>query len=215
MEERILFTSESVSEGHPDKVCDQIADAILDACLKQDKDAHVACEVFVTTNYVLVGGEISPLPMFDVEALVRKVIREIGYDKPEYNFSDKTVKVDLKIKGQSPDIAQAVTRIKPEDIGAGDQGIMFGYASNETKGYMPLAIVIAHKIMRVASEKRKNGEFKFARPDMKEWAWRNQTVFLIIRLLDFTGLVDLQILNYCGYGHDTKKPKGNVWYGLS
>ena len=167
MEERILFTSESVSEGHPDKVCDQIADAILDACLKQDKDAHVACEVFVTTNYVLVGGEISPLPMFDVEALVRKVIREIGYDKPEYNFSDKTVKVDLKIKGQSPDIAQAVTRIKPEDIGAGDQGIMFGYASNETKGYMPLAIVIAHKIMRVASEKRKNGEFKFARPDMK------------------------------------------------
>ena len=167
MEERILFTSESVSEGHPDKVCDQIADAILDACLKQDKDAHVACEVFVTTNYVLVGGEISPLPMFNVEALVRKVIREIGYDKPEYNFSDKTVKVDLKIKGQSPDIAQAVTRIKPEDIGAGDQGIMFGYASNETKGYMPLAIVIAHKIMRVASEKRKNGEFKFARPDMK------------------------------------------------
>ena len=134
MLEKILFTSESVSEGHPDKVCDQIADAILDACLKQDKNSKVACEVFVTTNYVLVGGEISPNPKFDVEALVRKVIKEIGYDKPEYNFSDKTVKVDLKIKKQSENIAQAVIRKRPEDVGAGDQGIMFGYASNETKG---------------------------------------------------------------------------------
>ena len=167
MLEKILFTSESVSEGHPDKVCDQIADAILDACLKQDKNSKVACEVFVTTNYVLVGGEISPNPKFDVEALVRKVIKEIGYDKPEYNFSDKTVKVDLKIKKQSENIAQAVIRKRPEDVGAGDQGIMFGYASNETKGYMPLAISIAHKLMRVASEKRKAGEFKYARPDMK------------------------------------------------
>ncbi len=167
MEEKILFTSESVSEGHPDKVCDQIADAILDACLKQDKNAKVACEVFVTSNYVLVGGEITPRPNFDVESLVRKVIREIGYDKPEYNFSDKTVKVELKIKNQSQNIAQAVIKPSDEEIGAGDQGIMFGFASNETKGYMPLAISIAHKLMRVASEKRKSGEFKYARPDMK------------------------------------------------
>ncbi len=165
--EKLLFTSESVSEGHPDKVCDQIADAILDACLKENPESKVACEVFVTTNYVLVGGEITPFPKFDIESLVRKVIKEIGYDKPEYNFSDKTVKVDLRIKGQSPDIAQAVIKPRPEDIGAGDQGIMFGYASNETKGYMPLAISIAHKIMRVASNKRKSGEFKYARPDMK------------------------------------------------
>lgn len=167
MKEKILFTSESVSEGHPDKVCDQIADAILDACLKDNPDVKVACEVFVTTNYVLVGGEITPYPTFDIEKLVRSVIKSIGYTKPEYNFSDKTVQIDIKIKGQSHDIAQAVIREKPEEVGAGDQGIMFGYASNETKGYMPLAISIAHKLMRVASNKRKEGSFKFARPDMK------------------------------------------------
>ena len=167
MKEKILFTSESVSDGHPDKVCDQIADAILDACLKDNKDVRVACEVFVTTNYVLVGGEITPYPSFDIEKLVRSVIKSIGYTKPEYNFCDSTVKVDIKIKGQSHDIDQAVTRSKPEEVGAGDQGIMFCYASNETKGYMPLAISIAHKLMRVASNKRKEGSFKYARPDMK------------------------------------------------
>ncbi len=167
MKEKILFTSESVSDGHPDKVCDQIADAILDACLKENPDVKVACEVFVTTNYVIVGGEITPYPSFDIEKLVRDVIKSIGYTKPEYNFSDKTVAIELKIKSQSPDIAQAVIREKPEEVGAGDQGIMFGYASNETKGYMPLAISIAHKLMRVASQKRKEGKFKYARPDMK------------------------------------------------
>ena len=167
MKEKILYTSESVSDGHPDKVSDQIADAILDACLKENKDVKVACEVFVTTNYVLVGGEISPFPKFDIEKLVRDVIKNIGYTKHEYNFSYDTVKIDLKIKGQSHDIFQAVEKGKPEEVGAGDQGIMFGYASNETKGYMPLAISIAHKLMRVASQKRKEGKFKYARPDMK------------------------------------------------
>ena len=162
MEEKNLFTSESVSEGHPDKVCDQIADEVLDYCLSIDPNSRVACEVFATTNYVLIGGEITSLAKPDYEKIVKDVMTRIGYTKDEYGFSVNKVKVDVKVKQQSSNIAQGV------DIGgAGDQGIMFGYATNETKGYMPLAISIAHKLVRTATALRKSGEFKYARPDMK------------------------------------------------
>ena len=162
-----LFTSESVSEGHPDKVCDQISDAVLDNCLKQDPNSRVACEVFCTTDYVLIGGEITSNAKIDFEKIVKDVIRDIGYTNPDIGFSDKTVKIDVKIKPQSRDIALGVDARKEEDIGAGDQGIMFGYASNESEGYMPLAIVIAHKLVRTATKLRKDGKFRWARPDMK------------------------------------------------
>ncbi len=162
-----LFTSESVSEGHPDKVCDQISDAVLDNCLKQDPNSRVACEVFCTTDYVLIGGEITSNAKIDFEKIVKDVIRDIGYTNPDIGFSDKTVKIDVKIKPQSRDIALGVDASKEEDTGAGDQGIMFGYASNESEGYMPLAIVIAHKLVRTATKLRKEGKFRWARPDMK------------------------------------------------
>lgn len=162
-----LFTSESVSEGHPDKLCDKIADSILDYCLSVDPNSRVACEVFATTDYVLIGGEITSIAKPDYDKIARDVIREIGYTNPDYGFSDKTARIDVRVKEQSENIARGVNAVRSEDIGAGDQGIMFGYASNETKGYMPLAISIAHKLVRVATQKRKNGEFKHARPDMK------------------------------------------------
>ena len=162
-----LFTSESVSEGHPDKVCDQISDAVLDNCLKQDPNSRVACEVFCTTDYVLIGGEITSNAKIDFEKIVKDVIRDIGYTNPDIGFSDKTVKIDVKIKPQSRDIALGVDARKEEDTGAGDQGIMYGYASNESEGYMPLAIVIAHKLVRTATKLRKDGKFRWARPDMK------------------------------------------------
>ena len=167
MEKRNLFTSESVSEGHPDKVADQIADTILDECLKVDPHSRVACEVFCTTDYVLIGGEITSKARPDYDKIARDVIRDIGYTKDEYGFNADTVKIDVKVKEQSPDIAMGVDAKKPEEIGAGDQGIMFGYATNENEGYMPLPIVIAHKLVRVATGLRKIGEFKGARPDMK------------------------------------------------
>ena len=167
MEKRNLFTSESVSEGHPDKVCDQIADTILDECLKVDPLSRVACEVFVTTDYCLIGGEITSKARPNYEQIARDVIRDIGYTKDEYGFNADTVKIDVKVKEQSPDIAMGVDATNPEEVGAGDQGIMFGYATNENEGYMPLPIVIAHKLVRVATLMRKSGEFKGARPDMK------------------------------------------------
>ncbi len=166
--EKILFTSESVSEGHPDKVCDQIADAILDACLKQDKDAHVACEVFASDNFVMIGGEITlkgDAP--DFKAIAKNVLKDIGYDRPELGTDYHTVEIEVRVKTQSPDINMGVSQTKLEDLGAGDQGIMFGYATRETEGYMPLAISIAHKLVREATRQRKSGEFKGARPDMK------------------------------------------------
>ena len=167
MEKKNLFTSESVSEGHPDKVCDQIADTILDECLKVDPNSRVACEVFVTTDYCLIGGEITSKARPNYDKIARDVIRDIGYTKDEYGFNADTVKIDVKVKEQSHDIAMGVDADKPEEIGAGDQGIMFGYATNENEGYMPLPIVIAHKLVRVATTMRKSGEFKGARPDMK------------------------------------------------
>ena len=167
MREKILFTSESVSEGHPDKVCDQIADAILDAVLKEDKDSFVACECFASTDFLLIGGEITTRVNVDYEKIARDVIKSIGYDKDELGFNYQTVKILNKIKTQSPDIRQGVFNEDPLLYGAGDQGIMFGYASNESEGYMPLPICIAHKLVRIATQLRKEGKFKWARPDMK------------------------------------------------
>ena len=167
MREKILFTSESVSEGHPDKVCDQIADAILDAVLKEDKDSFVACECFASTDFLLIGGEITTRANVDYEKIARDVIKSIGYDKDELGFNYQTVTILNKIKTQSPDIRQGVFNEDPLLYGAGDQGIMFGYASNESEGYMPLPICIAHKLVRIATQLRKEGKFKWARPDMK------------------------------------------------
>ena len=168
MEKRkILFTSESVSEGHPDKVCDQISDAILDACLAEDPHSHVACEVFATNNDIIIAGEITSKCKPDYVAIVKSVLKRIGYDRPELGTDYHTVNVTVKVKEQSQDINQGVEHDKPENQGAGDQGIMFGYATNETEGYMPLAISIAHKLVREATAQRKSGAFKYARPDMK------------------------------------------------
>lgn len=167
MNEKKLFTSESVSEGHPDKIADQISDAVLDECLRIDENAHVACETFISGNYVLVGGEITLNGKIDVTHIVKDVLKRIGYDKEEYGCDYHTVVIEDKIHQQSPDINQGVNQTKPEDQGAGDQGIMFGYATNETKGYMPLAISFAHKLVREATELRHKGLFKGARPDMK------------------------------------------------
>ena len=167
MKEKILFTSESVSEGHPDKLCDQISDAILDACLKEDPNSHVACECFATTNLLIIGGEITTKAHVDYEKIARDVMIEIGYDSSEKGIDGNTCEIINRIKEQSPDINMGVVREKEEEQGAGDQGIMFGYACNETENYMPLAIGIAHKLVRYATNLRKKGEFKGARPDMK------------------------------------------------
>lgn len=162
--ERILFTSESVSEGHPDKVCDQISDAILDACLAQDPFSRVACECFATTNLVVIGGEITTNAKVDYENVARDVLRKIGYTSSDLGIDCDTCRIEVVLDSQSSDIALGTN---VEVGGAGDQGIMFGYASNETEGYMPLPVSIAHHLVRYATEKRHNGEFKWARPDMK------------------------------------------------
>ncbi len=167
MQEKILFTSESVSEGHPDKICDQISDAILDACLKDDPHSHVACECFVTTDFLIIGGEITTKAKVDYEAIARNVLLSIGYDSDEKGIDGAHCRILNLIKEQSPDINQGVVRENSEEIGAGDQGIMFGYACNETENYMPLGIGIAHKLVRYASNLRKSGLFPGARPDMK------------------------------------------------
>lgn len=165
--QKVLFTSESVSEGHPDKVCDKIADSILDECLRLDPQAHVACEVFATTEYIVIGGEITVNGHIDYEGIARNVLREIGYVSPEVGIGADTCEIVVKVKEQSPDINMGIERQNELDMGAGDQGIMFGYATNESAGYMPLPISIAHKLVRTATILRKNGEFKHARPDMK------------------------------------------------
>ena len=165
--EKKLFTSESVSEGHPDKIADKISDAVLDACLKLDEQAHVACETFITNNTVIVGGEITCQGKIDVTHIVREVLRDIGYDRPDLGCDYHTVEVKNLIHQQSLEINMGVDRGNAELQGAGDQGIMFGYATDETEGYMPLAISIAHKLVREATEMRKKGLFPHARPDMK------------------------------------------------
>lgn len=161
---RYLFTSESVSEGHPDKVCDQISDAVLDALLAQDKSSRVACETFATTGMVLVGGEITTTGYIEVQDIVRQVIRDIGYTDASYRFDAESCSVISAIHSQSPDIARGVDR-----GGAGDQGMMFGYACSETDEYMPMPIMLAHKLVQRLAEirKRQNGLMSYLRPDAK------------------------------------------------
>ncbi|PXY90933.1 methionine adenosyltransferase [Gilliamella apis] len=162
-----LFTSESVSEGHPDKIADQISDAVLDAILEQDPKARVACETYVKTGMALVGGEITTSAWVDIEELTRKTINDIGYTSSEMGFDANSCAVLNAIGKQSPDINQGVDRQNPLEQGAGDQGIMFGYATNEMPNLMPAAISYAHDLMRRQAEVRKNGTLPWLRPDAK------------------------------------------------
>ncbi|MBK08731.1 MAG: methionine adenosyltransferase [Cobetia sp.] len=167
MSEYSLFTSESVSEGHPDKIADQISDAVLDAIIARDKQARVACETLVKTGVAIVAGEISTSAWVDLEELVRRVITDIGYTSSDVGFDGETCGVLNLIGKQSIDIAQGVDRTKPEDQGAGDQGLMFGYATNETDSFMPAPIHYAHRLVERQAELRKNGMLPWLRPDAK------------------------------------------------
>ncbi|AWN75049.1 methionine adenosyltransferase [Legionella anisa] len=167
MNESHVFTSESVSEGHPDKIADQISDAILDAILMQDPAARVACEVFVKTGMVLVGGEITTKAWVDVEAVTRQVVKEIGYNSSQMGFDWESCAVLSAIGKQSPDIAQGVDNKETRILGAGDQGLMFGYASRETDVYMPAPIAYAHRLMEKQAHLRKSGALPWLRPDAK------------------------------------------------
>ncbi len=162
-----LFTSESVSEGHPDKVADQVSDAVLDAILEQDRDAHVACETLVKTGLVLIAGEVTTTANVDFEAVVRKTICDIGYNTTEVGFDGHYCAFLNALGKQSPDINQGVSRENPEDQGAGDQGIMFGYATDETAELMPAAISYAHQLMKRQALVRRQGILPFLRPDAK------------------------------------------------
>ncbi|NOH80186.1 methionine adenosyltransferase [Vibrio sp. RE86] len=162
-----LFTSESVSEGHPDKIADQISDAVLDAILEQDPKARVACETYVKTGMVMVGGEVTTSAWVDIEEITRETVREIGYVHSDMGFDADSCAVLNTIGKQSPDINQGVDKADPKDQGAGDQGIMFGYATNETEILMPAPITYSHRLVEKQAEVRKSGKLGFLRPDAK------------------------------------------------
>ncbi|ACB84268.1 methionine adenosyltransferase [Natranaerobius thermophilus] len=166
-ENKNLITSESVTEGHPDKICDQISDAVLDALLEEDPESRVACETAVTTGQVNVFGEITTKANVDISNVVRETLKDIGYTKAKYGFDCDTCGVSVSIDEQSPDIAMGVDGEDKNDVGAGDQGMMYGYATDETEEFMPMPIMLAHRLSRKLSEARRNGEISYLRPDGK------------------------------------------------